>query len=87
MVKPSGGAVGLTENPSAFKRWLFVGPEQVRLMEEFENQIEAPATKDSSSYSKHHKEGMSPQRQLLEQTQQLIKTIRTYGNLFEVDCD
>ena len=27
-VKGSGGAVGLTENPSAFRRWMVAGPEQ-----------------------------------------------------------
>ena len=31
LVKDSGGAVGLTENPSAFRRWMIAGPEQARL--------------------------------------------------------
>ena len=28
LVKGSGGVVGLTENPSAFRKWMTVGPEQ-----------------------------------------------------------
>ena len=28
LVKGSGGAVGLTENPSAFRKWMVAGPEQ-----------------------------------------------------------
>ena len=27
LVKGSGGAVGLTENPKAFRRWMVAGPE------------------------------------------------------------
>ena len=28
LVKGSGGAVGLTKNPSAFRKWMLAGPEQ-----------------------------------------------------------
>ena len=38
-VKGSGGAVGLTENPYAFRRWMIAGPEQARLLLEFESQF------------------------------------------------
>ena len=31
LVKGSGGAIGLTENPVAFRRWMVAGPEQARL--------------------------------------------------------
>ena len=31
-VKGSGGAVGLTENPSAFRKWVIAEPEQARLI-------------------------------------------------------
>ena len=39
MVKGFGGAVGLTENPTAFRRWMVAGPEQAILLTEFENQF------------------------------------------------
>ena len=38
IVKGSDGAVGLTENPAAFRKWMIAGPEQARLMEEFVTQ-------------------------------------------------
>ena len=36
MVKGDGGAVGLTENPSALRRWMISGPEMARFVSEFE---------------------------------------------------
>ena len=35
LVKGDGGAVGLTENPSALKRWMLCGPEMARLISQF----------------------------------------------------
>ena len=39
MLKDSGGAIGLTENPAALKRWMVSGPEQTRLIAKFETQL------------------------------------------------
>ena len=39
LVKGSGGAVGLTENPSAFRKWMIAGPEQARLLKDFEQEF------------------------------------------------
>ncbi|KAK0132806.1 hypothetical protein N1851_007916 [Merluccius polli] len=36
-IKGDGGAVGLTDNPSAFLRWMVAGPEVARLIQEFED--------------------------------------------------
>ena len=33
-VKGDGGAVGLTENPAALRRWMVSGPEMARLIQE-----------------------------------------------------
>ncbi|KAK0146492.1 hypothetical protein N1851_014183 [Merluccius polli] len=35
-IKGDGGAVGLTDNPSALLRWMVAGPEVARLIQEFE---------------------------------------------------
>ena len=35
MVKGEGGTVGLTENPSALRRWMLSGSEMARLVNEF----------------------------------------------------
>lgn len=36
-VKSDGGAVGLTDNPNALRRWMIAGPEVARVIGEFEN--------------------------------------------------
>ena len=38
-VKGDGGAVGLTENPSALRHWMVSGPEMAHLIGEFESSI------------------------------------------------
>ncbi len=38
-VKGDGGAVGLTENPAALRRWMIAGPEVVRVISEFESSL------------------------------------------------
>ena len=35
-VKDDGGAVGLTENPAALRRWMVSGPEMARVIAEFQ---------------------------------------------------
>jgi len=54
MVKGSGGAVGITENPTAFRRWMIAGPEQARLIAEFESQF----TEEDHISGKHHEQGL-----------------------------
>ena len=39
-MKDGGGAVGLTENPAALRRWMVTGPEMARVIEEFEASTE-----------------------------------------------
>ena len=39
IIKGTGGAVGLTENPSALQRWMVAGPELARLLPEFEQSV------------------------------------------------
>ena len=39
-VKGEGGAVGLTENPSALRRWMVCSPEMARIIGEFESSMD-----------------------------------------------
>ena len=55
VVKGSGDAIGLTEYPSAFRKWMVAGPEQARLLKEFEDDYLPPQEKDSQ-YGCHHDE-------------------------------
>lgn len=36
IIKADGGAIGLTENPSALWRWMVAGPEVSRLVSQYE---------------------------------------------------
>ena len=40
--KDVGGAVGLTENPAALRRWMVAGPELSIMIEEFEGSVSSP---------------------------------------------
>lgn len=44
VLKGSGGMIGLTENPSAFRKWMIAGPEQARLIVEFDSQFLNPSS-------------------------------------------
>ena len=49
-IKDTGGAIGLTENPAALKRWMVSGLEQARLLSEFEDQYTSHETVDSQNH-------------------------------------
>ncbi|XP_046544723.1 uncharacterized protein LOC124254923 [Haliotis rubra] len=76
-VKDSGGAVGLTENPKALKRWMIAGPEQSRLLQEFDKQ-----TDKTQCDSKSHEQSESRQNKFKTQACQLYYTIASMGNPF-----
>ena len=77
-VKASGGAIGLTENPVALKRWMVSGPEQTRLLYEFERQCKTESTVNFQ----HHEHGFSAQHAYKNQVNKLCTTISTMGNPF-----
>ena len=57
-VKGDGGAVGLTDNPSALRRWMVAGPEVARVIGEFEN---ADLHWDKRVDTRHHDQTASVQ--------------------------
>ena len=72
LVKGSGGAVVLMENPLAFRKWMIAGPEQARLSErEF----------ITEGYH-HHEEGFCTQKTFREQTLSLVETINEMSSPF-----
>ena len=84
-VKGSGGAVELTENPSAFRKWMVSGPEQARLIKEFEDDYRPKPNKPDGVY--HDEEGFSTQKSFKEQALNLVRVINDMGNPFLVDSD
>ena len=53
-VKGTGSALRLTEISIAFRKWMLAGPEQARLLREFEEDVFTEEEKNL-----HHEEGLS----------------------------
>ena len=83
-VKGDGGAVRLTQNPSALRRWMVSGPEMARLVEEFQASIEKPETK---SDVRHHEQTKSTQMTFFNQVKALCNVIEDMGNPFIDDSN
>ena len=79
-IKGDGGAVGLTDNPSALRRWMVAGPEVARLIEEFQD-----SKQDRPQTTKHHDQLSSVQTAFLKDVQSMIKVMEEFGNPFEED--
>ena len=77
-VKGDGGAVGLTENPSALRRWMLAGPEITRIIGEFEGQLVVGKT----SRTQHHKQQKAAQTTIREQVAALVSCIEELDNPF-----
>lgn len=80
-IKGDGGAVGLTENPSALRRWMIGGPEIARMVREYEEQS-APEKKEST---KHHEQVPSLQNTFLKNVKSLVNAVEELGNPFKED--
>lgn len=85
IVKGSGGAVGLTENPVAFTRWMVAGPEMARLLKEFETGFIMDEDHDNEVNYLHHEQGLATQKRFQRQVQNLTETISEMGNPFKDD--
>ena len=79
MVKGDGGAVGLTENPSALRRWMISGPEMARLVSEFEASM---TTEVEVQGADHHEVQRSFQVSFFKDVKSLVTTIEDFGNPF-----
>ena len=53
VIKGDGGAVGITADSSALRRWMVVGPELSQLVAQYE---EASELRDASKQTKHHEQ-------------------------------
>ena len=77
----SGGAVGLTKNPSAFRRWMVAGPEKARILTEFESQF----LESKEHSNQQHKQSHSTQQLFKKQVNKLYGTVSSMGNPFMDD--
>ena len=77
-MKGDGGAVGLTEDPAALRRWMVSGPEISRLVSQFED----GSCRRRNADDKHHDDSDSMQRDFLTKVKRLKDVIEDYGNPF-----
>ena len=82
-IKGSGGAVGLTENPGALRRWMVAGPEIARIIEEFEDITTSEAQKRVQGTGNHHHEQQpGVQAAFLKDVRSLTAVVEDMGNPF-----
>ncbi len=79
-VKGSGGAVGLTENPSAFRRWMVAGPEFARMLWDFEDILHKA---NQNGIDLHHEQVVFIQKAFSEQVKSLVSIMNEMGNPFK----
>ena len=75
-VKGEGGAVGLTENPAALRRWMVAGPELSRMIEEFEGSV------SSAVVHGHHEQNPGFQNTFATDVLHLVASFEEIGNPF-----
>ena len=78
LVKSDGGAVGLTENPGALRRWIIAGPEMSRLSKDFEALYLCHADITES----HHEQTKGSQQSFHQHVTSLVKSMEDLGNPF-----
>jgi len=74
-VKGDGGAVGLTDDEHALRRWSIAGPEVARLIGEFEAAADTEA-------DTHLEQKPSVQETFRKEVNALVETINDFGNPF-----
>jgi hypothetical protein len=80
-IKGDGGAVGLTENPTALRRWMVAGPEVARVVKEFETTF---TVLKPNSYL-HHEQVPGVQKAFANDVHNLTKELNDLGNPFTED--
>ena len=86
-MKGSGGCVGLTENPTAFRRWMLSGPELARLQRQFEEEYLPETNPDNPRNFQNYEQGGAAQKTFQKQVNSLFKTMERMGNPFLDDCE
>ncbi len=75
LIKGDGGAVGLTENPSALLRWMVAGPEIARAINEFD-------TTHHKYDTKHHGQSNTVQEEFKDNVKEMVNLLKEMENPF-----
>ena len=81
-VEGDRGAVGLTDNPSALRRWMVTGPDVARVIMEFEEANMYPNVNEETC---HHEETPSAQKGFAKDVQSFVAVTEKLGNPFKKD--
>ncbi|KAJ8405993.1 hypothetical protein AAFF_G00308810 [Aldrovandia affinis] len=73
-------AIGVTEDPSALRRWMIAGPEVSHLVAQYEA---ACGTKEGTEHTSHHEETERAQRVFFENVEKLSQAMKDMGNPFQ----
>lgn len=82
VIKGDGGAIGLTEDPVALRKWMVAGPEVSRVVAAYEA---SSGSKDSTKSSRHHEQTHSAQKHFFQMVDAYSKVLREMGNPFQED--
>ncbi len=77
-MKGDGGAVGLTENRTALRRWMVSGPEMARVIGEFE----AASEERKKADTRHHEQTRFAQKAFARDVRALTGVIQEMSNPF-----
>ena len=80
IIKADSGAIGLTENPSALRRWMGAGREVSHLVLLYETEVQ---TKEAQEQTVHHEQTPQAQKTFLERVKKLSNCLKDLGNPFE----
>jgi hypothetical protein len=83
MVKGDGGAIGITENECALRRWMIAGPEMARLINEYE--VNHPTRNRDTLHDRHHEQIPSIQRNFVKHVKSMVSIFEEMGNPFTED--
>ena len=81
LVKGQGGAVGLTENPAALRRWMVASPELSRMVEEFEGSFTV------SEERAHHEQKPGVKSTFLKDVVNTVSSFEELGNPFTEESE
>ena len=80
LVKDEGVAIGLTENPAAFLRWMIAGPEIARVITDFEKDT---MKSQSQNEKQHHEQTKEIQTSFKKDVTALVDVIDDMGSPFQ----
>ena len=79
VIKGDGGAIGITEDPSALRRWMVAGPLVSHLVANYE---EVSGVKVETE-KRHHEKSPTYQKSFLDNVKKMTNTLEEMGNPFQ----